>query len=313
MAARVSLLAATGLLAAAFHGAAAQSTVSPANAPSRSDPLSSFTATSAQVAAQPGAGSAATVTGTTWQEIRVQIVARNAASLAAPMSGRLTEFPLRDGDRFTQGQVIARFHCGEQEGAAARARALLHEKREVLNTNSRLQKLGTGSNLDFQVALAQVEEAAAQVQMATVAVDNCAVQAPFAGRVAAVAARRWQFVPLGAPMIDILDDKALDVEMIVPSRWLSWLGQGAEFNVAIDETGKTYPAVVDRLSGRVDAVSQTVKLYASLKNPGPELLAGMSGQALLAPPISPAPISPAPVSPAPISPAPVSPAQAVRK
>jgi hypothetical protein len=41
-----------------------------------------------------------------WHDIRVQLVAHNAASLGSPMSGRLAEFPLRDGDRFQQGQVL---------------------------------------------------------------------------------------------------------------------------------------------------------------------------------------------------------------
>jgi multidrug efflux pump subunit AcrA (membrane-fusion protein) len=202
-----------------------------------------------------------------WRDVRVQVVAHNAASLGSP-----------------QGQVLARFVCGEQEGSLAHARALLTEKREVLATNTKLHNLGTGSGLDFHVAAAQVEEAAADLQTAAAVVENCAVKAPFPGRVASVAARPYQFVGVGQPLLDILDDRTLDLELIVPSRWLSWLRTGTPFTVTVDETGRTYDAVVDRLSGKVDAVSQSIKAYGRLAAAAPELLAGMSGRAAIEPP-----------------------------
>ncbi|HBK07924.1 MAG TPA: hypothetical protein DDZ81_19060 [Acetobacteraceae bacterium] len=68
------------------------------------------------------------------------------------------------------------------------------------------------------------------------------VTAPFAGRVAGVAVHAFQFVPPGAPMPEILSDHDLELEMIISSRWQTWLKPGAAFGVAIDETRKTYPA-----------------------------------------------------------------------
>lgn len=226
-------------------------------------------------------------TDTGWHDVRVQVVAHNAASLGSPMSGRLAEFPLRDGDRFQQGQILARFVCNEQEGSLAHARAELAEKRTILATNSKLNSLGTGSGLDFHVAAAQVEEATADVQTATALVDNCAVKAPFPGRVAGVSVRPYQFVGVGQPLLEILDDRALDLELIVPSRWLTWLHEGTPFSVTVEETGRTYHATIDRLSGKVDAVSQSIKAYGKLTDPAPDLLAGMSGKASLAPPPAP--------------------------
>jgi RND family efflux transporter MFP subunit len=219
-----------------------------------------------------------------WRDIRVQVVPHTFATIGAPMAGRLSEFPLRDGDRFEQGEVIARFVCAEQEGALARAKAVLEEKRQVLATNSQLRNLGTSSGLEYRVALAQVAEATADVQTATAVVDNCVVRAPFAGRVSGISTHAQEFVSLGAPLIDILDDRSLELELIVPSRWLNWLQPGTVFSVSVDETGKSYHAAISRLSGKVDAVSQSIKAYAHLTDPAPDLLAGMSGRANLVPP-----------------------------
>lgn len=221
-------------------------------------------------------------------DIRVQVVAEQQTVIGAPMAGRLSGFPLRDGDRFDKGTTLARFHCAMQDAALARAHAVVTEKRRVLETHQKLRKLGTGSGLELGVAEAQFEEAQAAAAGAKAAVDNCVVIAPFAGRVAAVMVHEQQYVAESAPLLEILSDRTLELQMIVPSRWLAWLAPGAAFTVEIAETGKRYPAALTRISGKVDAVSQSIKVYGKLAAAVPgkadELLPGMTGRALFTPP-----------------------------
>jgi RND family efflux transporter MFP subunit len=200
------------------------------------------------------------------------------------MAGRLTQFPLHDGDRFKQGQVLARFECGEKEAALAHARAVLESRKSVNESKQRLRALGTSSQVEYQVAAADEKQAAADVQAAQSLVANCTVAAPFTGRVSASYAHNYQYVQTGAPLLEVLSDKSLELEMIVPSMWLSWIKPGSTLKVTIDETGKTYPATLDRLSGKVDPVSRSVKVYARIDNPSESLLPGMSGHAVFTPP-----------------------------
>ena len=236
-------------------------------------------AVAAQVSATPVA---TTPAASAAPEVRVQVVAETSATMGAPMSGRLSQFPLRDGERFKQGQVLARFVCAEKEGALAHARAVYDGRKTVNDSKQRLRALGTSSEVEYKVAASDEEEAAADVKTAQTLVDNCIVVAPFSGRVSNVYTHNFQFLQVGAPMLDVLSDRNLDLEMIVPSMWLSWLKPGSTFNVAIDETGKTYPATLTRLSGKVDAVSRSVKVYGHIENPPDTLLPGMSGRALFA-------------------------------
>jgi RND family efflux transporter MFP subunit len=222
--------------------------------------------------------------GQNWHEIRAQIVARVETTIGAPMTGRLVDFPWHDGERFANGAVLARFYCAEQEATLARAKAVLQQKREVLSTSAKLNKLGTSSGLEYRIAVAQVDEAAADVQLGTVGVENCVVKAPFAGRVGAVTARPFQSIGVGAPLLELLDDSSLEMELLVPSRWVIWLAPGLTFPVVVDETGKRYAAAITRVAGKVDAVSQSVKVYARLQDGSGDLRPGMSGQALLAAP-----------------------------
>lgn len=239
---------------------------------------------SAMAAPSPATTLSASSAASAAPEVRAQVVAETSTTIGAPMSGRLSQFPLQDGERFKQGQVIARFVCAEKESTLVHARAVYDGRKTVNDSKQRLRALGTSSEVEYKVAESDEEEAAADVKTAQTVVDNCTVAAPFTGRVSAVYTHNFQFLQTGAPMLDVLSDKNLTVEMIVPSMWLTWLKPGSTFNVAIDETGKSYPATLVRLSGKVDAVSRSIKVYGRIDNPPDTLLPGMSGRALFTPP-----------------------------
>ena len=77
----------------------------------------------------------------------------------------------------------------------------------------------------------------------------------------------------------ILDDGELEIELIVPSAWLTWLSSGSGFSLRVDETGREYDAEIARIGAAADPVSQTVRLEARFRKHPTDVLAGMSGTA----------------------------------
>jgi RND family efflux transporter MFP subunit len=217
-------------------------------------------------------------------ELRAQLKARHGTLISSEMNGRVDMLALHDGERFSAGQVLARFHCEVEESELAKARATHEKKRRTYEVNGRLNKMQSVSGLELEVAKAEMEEAAAEVRLMQAMLGRCAIHAPYAGKVVEVAAHAHQFLRAGDPLMEILDDRDLEVEFIAPSRWLAWLKPEAKFLLRIDETGKTYPAQVLRLGGRVDPVSQTIKVYGRIADRADELLPGMSGAVRATPP-----------------------------
>ena len=95
--------------------------------------------------------------------------------------------------------------------------------------------------VELETSQAEVQKAAAEVAASKALLDKCRVTAPYAAA-AEQKIREQQYAQPGQPLLDIIDDTALELEFLVPSRWLVWLKPGAAFQVRIDETGKTYPA-----------------------------------------------------------------------
>ncbi|MFW7269637.1 efflux RND transporter periplasmic adaptor subunit [Gluconacetobacter sp. Hr-1-5] len=211
----------------------------------------------------------------------VQISTPVSAQISATMSGQLAEFPFRDGDRFHAGDVLARFQCGQQKATLAHARAEYIKRKGLLEVQNRMKALGQWSMSDLRSASADAEAAEADLEMATAVVAQCTIVAPFNGRVSNILVHNYQYLSPGTPMLDILDDSSLELSMIVSSMELRHLQPGTPYRVWIHETDHTYDAVVSRLSGKVDPVSKTIKVYGQLAKPEPDLLPGMTGDAIL--------------------------------
>ncbi len=216
--------------------------------------------------------------------LRVKVTAVNRTVLASQLSGRVEHIAVRDGEAFVKGQILVQLDCAAPQAQLRRAQASAGKQQAVYATTKKLESLNSRSRLELEVARAEVEQALAEVAAAKIFVERCAVAAPFAGRVAARMAQDSQFVNEGQALLEIVDPSSLELEFIAPSNWLPWFTPGSTFTVRIDETGKTYQARLLRLSGEVDAVSQSIKAYAVFLDPGPELLPGMSGEARIVPP-----------------------------
>lgn len=219
--------------------------------------------------------------------VRAQLQASRYTTLSAELAAKVATLPLAEGARFASGDLLVALDDALPRAQLQRAEAELQAARVALTSNQALEKLSSIGKVELEQSRAAVARGEAEVSAAQSLLAKCRLTAPFSGRIAEQKIREQQFVQPGQPLLDILDDSVLELEFIVPSRWLSWLRAGADFSVTIDETGRSYPAKVSRTGARVDPVSQTVKVTGTVEGGFPELLAGMSGQVSLAPPATP--------------------------
>lgn len=210
-------------------------------------------------------------------EVRAQLVPLRHTIIGAGMDGRISSLAVAEGDRFSAGQPLVRFDCSTQLAELRKAEVEVRTAVKSQNAKEKLYKLNAIGELELELASAAVERAEAQQAAIQTLLSKCRIDAPYAGRVAEQRVREEQFVRVGEPLLDILDDSDLELQFIVPSEWLVWLKSGRSLRVAIDETGRSYPAKVSRIGPRIDPVSQTAKISALIMGAHPDLLAGMSG------------------------------------
>lgn len=218
------------------------------------------------------------------QVVRAQLVPRAFTTLSSETAARVDKISHRAGEHFRKGETLVEFDCVIQRAQVAKARAVLKAAEKTYAINKRLFDMKSLSGLELEVSAAEIDKAKADVAMADAMQSKCVVEAPFAGVVVDQKAREFQYTTPGQPLLEIVDDRALELEFIVPSAWLRWLKTGYAFSVAVDETGKTYHAHVELLGGRVDPVSESIKVTGTIDGDARDLMPGMSGRVVMAPP-----------------------------
>lgn len=211
------------------------------------------------------------------QGVRAQLIAVKNAMLSAGIAGQILVVSASIGDFVEQGQTLVAFDC---DSLLAQQKVYAAQKRAGdinLQVNRRLLELNSVGAQELALTQVEFDSAVAQLEIIQLQVKQCEIKAPFAGRIIARNADPFETVTAGTALIEIQAQDDLEVLLVAPSTWLSWVTVGEGFNLAVEETSARYEGSVIRLGGQVDPVSQTVLVWGKLDSPAAELLPGMSG------------------------------------
>jgi RND family efflux transporter MFP subunit len=217
-------------------------------------------------------------------DLRAQLMARRYTTLSAEIAARIARINVREGERFKTGQSLVSLDCSLIVAQRDRARAVLSAAENTHSGNKQLAEHKAIGEVELRASALEIDKAKAELSVGNATLAKCGIPAPYSGRVAEQKAREGQFVQPGNPVLEIIDDSALELEFIVPSKWLAWLSPDYKFKVFIEDTQKSYPARIQRIGAKVDPVIQSIKVAAIIDGSFKELVAGMSGKVELASP-----------------------------
>lgn len=210
--------------------------------------------------------------------VRGQLRAVRRTVLAAGLGGRIDAFPVTLGQAVSEGDQLLEMDCRERRAALAVAEAEVAAAQTRNDVNQQLAEANNVSLLEVGLAAAALDVARARRQQVRAQLAFCRITAPFAGVVTAKLVEAYSHVQPGQPVLELVDNSQLEVEVAVPSGWLAEGVSTARFTLVPDETGSPLTGQFVRSAGAVDPVSQTIRLIGQLDDPPAGLLAGMSGR-----------------------------------
>lgn len=211
--------------------------------------------------------------------VRGVVRALDQSALSTDLAARVLKIGFREGEAFKTGDLLIAFDCDRYRAEAQSADAVFQEMQLTLNSNLHLERLSAVGKADVEISRARVAKAEAEARSLRARVAQCDIAAPFDGRVAELSVNLYEQPQAGKPFLVIVGNSRLEIELIVPSHWLTWVKPGADFAFNVDETRHAYKAHVVRLGAAVDAVSQMIKIVATFDEPVTDVLPGMSGSA----------------------------------
>lgn len=211
--------------------------------------------------------------------IRAQFAPRNEVVISSELSAKIAVLNVRDGDSFRAGQLLVGFDCSLHQAQLNKAEATKEAAEKNLSVSKRLTELNSIGALELQQSEAKAKESQAEVAYMKATVSRCGVAAPFSGRVGKRLVANHQYVTPGTPLLSLIDTAELEIQLIVPSKWLAWIKPGMRFGVQVDELGANVTGKVSRIGARIDPVSQSVAIVGVVDTGVANLRPGMSGWA----------------------------------
>ncbi len=227
------------------------------------------------------AGEAVATSAADDDEVPVRGVVRalDQSALSTDLVARVLTIGFREGEAFKAGDLLIAFDCERYRAEAQSAEAVHREMQLTLNSNMHLQKFSAVGKSEVEISRARVDKAEAEARSLQSRLHQCEIKAPFDGRVAELSINAHEQPQTGKPFLVIVGNSRLEIELILPSHWLTWVKPGLEFAFKVDETRHAYKARVLRTGAAVDAVSQMIKVIAVFEEPVSDVLPGMSGAA----------------------------------
>ncbi len=202
--------------------------------------------------------------------------ANEAVSIRPVITATLTSIHFEEGQSVEAGTVLARLENVEPLAEVAGAKAAFVETETQYKRLAELYKTQAVSQSQLQQLEAQLEANRAAVAAAEARLAHTVVEAPFAGR---LGLRRVSVGSLVGPdtVITTLDDTSvIKLDFDVPEVFLARLEPGLEVTArSAAYPDQSFRGVVASVDSRVDPVSRSVSVRATVDNEDGHLRAGM--------------------------------------
>jgi membrane fusion protein (multidrug efflux system) len=238
----------------------------------------------------------ATVTNIGWDKT-VSIVGtlfpKDEAAIAAQVEGAVERTLVDFGDRVRSNQDLAFIDTASYEAQLEQAVGNL-AKAEAASTNARLnfervEKLRTNdiaSASDFDQAKTQRDQWDAEVKaarggegVARLNLQHSRVQAPFDGAIAQRIVGRGDYVKVGSPLFNIVNDAVLKFIFQVPERYASYVEKKLPATFRVDNyPGEAFTGSVYLISPAVNTASRAFNVGALVTNTDFRLKANTFGR-----------------------------------
>ncbi len=209
----------------------------------------------------------------------VMVRSKDNTTFSSAIEATVISMPFKEGESFKKGETLIKFDCRIQKAELQKAEAQKKFTDIADKSAKKLKSYGSISEAELAKALSDLNIAIAEVNKWRAVVDQCTIKAPYNGAVSEKYVQVGESIKSGEPLLKTINTQNLELQMQVPSSWLTWLHVGSTFSMAINEIQKTITAKVSRINPQIDPVSQTVRIVGLLTTPDPNLLPGMTGQA----------------------------------
>lgn len=188
------------------------------------------------------------------------IEADRLVELVSRIQGRISSVAVEEGDWVEKGQVLAELENGREAIQLRKAELSLDDKVRLLERNRSMLEEELISRQEFDDVESAWRLAAAERDLARIALTETRIRAPFAGQITDRMVVPGQQVAALAPVFTLGDFSPLRIRVHLPENVARKVEPGQRVLISPEALEETCEATVERISPVVDPVTSTVRL-----------------------------------------------------
>jgi len=197
------------------------------------------------------------------------------SELSFEVPGRISSFPVREGQWMQEGELIARLDDRNYQAQLTSSQARLDAAKADYDRFKELLNKGAVSQRDLESRRRNYEVARANLTITEKALEDTELRAPFAGRVARKLVDDFQNVLAKESIVLLQDDTILEIKADVPERALATDMEEADLRsltrrlvprVSITSIpGRSFPAQLKEMATAANPATRTFEVTFSFK------------------------------------------------
>jgi len=199
------------------------------------------------------------------------------STMGFEVAGRMIEFPVNEGDRLKQGDVIARLDPRDYESALESSVAFRKAAKAEFERRAELFREGVDSKAVLEKAERNYDVTKASVTQDTKALEDTVLRAPFDGVVAQKLVKDFRNVQAKEAILIFEDNSSLKVEIalpevdyvrVQPGLSLEQRTERAKPEVVVSSLAdRSFPARIVEMATAADPVTRTFKVTLAFDKP----------------------------------------------
>lgn len=194
--------------------------------------------------------------------------ARRVVQLSLQQEGQLLELPHHEGDRVTQGALLARLDDTLLRAQLKKSQAQRRQAEEDLKRLKRLKNSRVVAEDELSRAITALEVARAEEEELQIRLQQTRILAPFTGLISERLAEPGDTLPRFHHLLTLIDIESLTTELQLSEMVLPGLHIGDEVSLTIDALGpQQHRGTIERIHPMVDEASRQGTIEVTLSPP----------------------------------------------
>ncbi|WP_163338382.1 efflux RND transporter periplasmic adaptor subunit [Desulfopila sp. IMCC35008] len=189
----------------------------------------------------------------------------NRVEIAAKVSGSIIDLPVVLGSEIEKGELLVEISAGEIDAQLQQSKAQLDQARRNLDRERKLLSQKAATRESVRALQEGVEIAEAAYTEALTFQQYTSIKAPINGRVTRKHVNKGDLATPGKPLLNIEDNKHLQVITDIPERYIFQIKQGDKLQVEVPSAEMTITGSVAEVAPNADPQTRTAPIKLDIE------------------------------------------------